>query len=98
MGTHDFKYNNVPLFAQTEILSGQKFCLDFFFILFDEEYLNSIRDFFLAQSPVNINVSRSPVPKLALVPVSRYTAMYTSHTLMSVPIFIRIERGSDGGL
>ena len=39
---------------------------------FDEEYLNSIRDFFLARIPVNINVSRSPVPKLALVPVSRY--------------------------
>ena len=39
-----------------------------------------------AQRPVNINVFRSV-----------RTAMQTSHTLMSVPSFVRIERGSDGG-
>ena len=38
-GTHDFKYNNVPLFAR---------------------------------KPGNINTSMSVVPKLALVPASRY--------------------------
>ena len=39
MGTHDFKYNEVPLFAR---------------------------------KTVNINTSMSAVPKLALVPASRY--------------------------
>ena len=39
MGTHDFKYNNVPLFAR---------------------------------KPGNINTLMSAVPKLALVPASRY--------------------------
>ena len=39
MGTHDFRYNNVPLFAQ---IQG------------------------------NINTSMSAVPKLALLPASRY--------------------------
>ena len=39
MGTHDFKYKNVPLFAR---------------------------------KPGNINTSMSAVPKLALVPASRY--------------------------
>ena len=38
---------------------------------FDEEYLNSIRGF-MARIPVNINVSRSAAPKLAIVPASRY--------------------------
>ena len=38
---------------------------------FDEEYLNSIRGF-LARIPVNINVSRSAAPKLALVLASCY--------------------------
>ena len=38
---------------------------------FDEEYLNSKRGF-LARIPVNIHVSRSAAPNLALVPVIRY--------------------------
>ena len=46
---------------------------------------------------VNINVSLSASPKLALVPASRYyyNVNWSYHT--SVPSFIRIERGSDGG-
>ena len=62
MGTHDFRYNNVPLFAR---------------------------------KPGNINVSRSAAPKLALMPASCFTAMSISQFSMSVPSFIRIERGSD---
>ena len=50
-----------------------------------------------ALKSVNINVSLSAAPKLALVPASRYNCDVTGHTTMSVPSFIRIERGSDGG-
>ena len=50
-----------------------------------------------ARKPGNVNVSRSAAPKLALVPASRFTAISISQTSMSVPSFIRIERGSDGG-
>ena len=39
MGAHEFKHNDVPLFAQR---------------------------------PVNINLSMSPAPELALVPANRY--------------------------
>ena len=45
---------------------------------------------------VNINVSRSAAPKLALVPASCYMCDEKQSTLRSVPSFIRIERGSDG--
>ena len=48
-----------------------------------------------ARKPVNFNVSRSAAPKLALVPACHYNCDVKSHTLMSVPSFIRIERGSD---
>ena len=50
-----------------------------------------------ARKPGNINVSRSAAPKLALMPASCFTAMSISQFSMSVPSFIRIERGSDGG-
>ena len=50
-----------------------------------------------AQKPENINVSRSAAPKLAIMQASRFTAMRISQFSMSVPSFIRIERGSDGG-
>ena len=50
-----------------------------------------------AQRPVNINVLRSAAPKLALVPASRFNChIYSNYVLMSVPSFIRIERGLDG--
>ena len=51
-----------------------------------------------AQRPVNINVLRSAVPKIARVPASRYNCHIYSYMLMSVPSFIWIERGLDGGL
>ena len=51
-----------------------------------------------ARKPGNINVSRSAAPKLAHVPASRYNCDERSHMLMSVLSFIRIERGSDGGM
>ena len=49
-----------------------------------------------AQKRENINVSRSTALKLDLVPARRYNCgvMLSSHTLMFVPSFIRIERGS----
>ena len=50
-----------------------------------------------ARKPGNINVSRSAAPKQALMPASCFTAMSISQFSMSVPSFIRIERGSDGG-
>ena len=50
-----------------------------------------------ARKPGNINVLMSAAPKLALVPLSQYFALYSSHLLMFVSCFIRIERGSDGG-
>ena len=45
------------------------------------------------ERPVNINVLRSSAPKLALVPASRYDAIYSSYMLIFVPSLIRIERG-----
>ena len=48
-----------------------------------------------ARKPGNINVLRSAAPKLSLVSASRYNCDVNS--FMSVPSFIRIERGSDGG-
>ena len=50
-----------------------------------------------AQRPVNINVLRSAAPKIALVSASRYNCHIYNYMLMSVPSFIRIERGLDGG-
>ena len=50
-----------------------------------------------ARKPGNINVSRSAAPKLALMPASCFTAMSISQFSMSMPSFIRIERGSGGG-
>ena len=50
-----------------------------------------------SQKSVNINVSLSAAPKLALVPASRYYCHVNWSTTMSVLSFIRIERGSDGG-
>ena len=50
-----------------------------------------------ARKHVNINVLRSAAPKLALVPASRYYCDVNWSHLMSVPSFIRIERGSDAG-
>ena len=49
-----------------------------------------------AQRPMDINVLRSAAPKLALVPASRYNCHIYNYMLMSVPNFIRIERGLDG--
>ena len=49
-----------------------------------------------SRKTVNINFSISAAPKLALVPAIRFYCE-TGHTTMSVPSFIRIERGSDGG-
>ena len=46
-----------------------------------------------ARKPGYINVSRSAAPKLALMPASRFTVMSISQFSMSVPSFIRIERG-----
>ena len=46
-----------------------------------------------AQRPVNINVLRSAAPKIALVSGSRYNCHIYNYMLMSVPSFIRIERG-----
>ena len=51
-----------------------------------------------AQRLVNINALRSAAPKIALVPASRYNCHIYNYMLMSVPSFIRIERGLDGGL
>ena len=50
-----------------------------------------------AKRPVNINVLRSAAPKLALVPANRYNCHIYNHMLKSVPSFIKIERGLDGG-
>ena len=44
---------------------------------------------------VNINVSLSAAPKLALVPASRYYCNVNWSNHMYVPSFIWIERGSD---
>ena len=46
---------------------------------------------------VNIDVSLSAAPKIALVPACRYYCDVNWSYPMSVPSFIRIERGSDGG-
>ena len=46
-----------------------------------------------ALKSVNINVSRTAAPKLALVPASRYNCHVN---LMSVLCFVRIERGLGG--
>ena len=51
---------------------------------------------FFARKTGNINTSMSAVPKLALVPASRYYCDVTWSTTMYVPSFIKIERGSDG--
>ena len=60
--------------------------------------LTLTRCLFITRKPVNINVLRPAVPKLALVQAQQavITAIQTSHTSMSVPSFVRIERGSDG--
>ena len=60
MGTHDFKYNNVPLFARKpgNINTSHDF-----------KY-NNVPLF--ARKPGNMNTSMSAAPKLALVPASRY--------------------------
>ena len=50
-----------------------------------------------SQTPVNIKVSMSSAPKLALVSASRYKSGYSINTLMPVQSFIMIERGSEGG-
>ena len=50
-----------------------------------------------ALKSVNINVSLSAAPKLALVPASLYCCNVNWSYHNSVPSFIRIERGSDGG-
>ena len=60
----------------------------------DDFKLNKVPLF--ALKSVNINVSRSAAPELALVPASRYNCDVNCHTTMSVPSFIRIEIGSDG--
>ena len=52
---------------------------------------------FFDRKPVNFNVSLSAAPKQALVPASRYYCDVNWSTTMSVPSFIRIERGSEGG-
>ena len=50
-----------------------------------------------AQRPVIINVLRSAAPNLALVLASRYNCHIYNYMLRSVPSFIWIERGLDGG-
>ena len=50
-----------------------------------------------ARKPVINNISRSAAPQQALVPANRYNCDVSRHMLMSMPSFIRIERGSDGG-
>ena len=60
--------------------------------------LNLTRCLFIARKPFNINVLRSAAPKIALVSASRYNCHIYNYMLMSVPSFIRIERGLDGGL
>ena len=53
---------------------------------------------FFARKSVNTNVSLSAAKKNELLcQQTVITAMQTSHTLMSVPSFVRIERGSNGG-
>ena len=56
--------------------------------------LNKVPLFY--RKSVNINVSLSTAPKLALVLASRYYCD-NGHTTIAVPSFIRIERSSDGG-
>ena len=51
-----------------------------------------------SQRPVDVNVLRSAAPKIALLSASRYNCDIYNYMLMSVPSFIRIERGLDGGL
>ena len=53
---------------------------------------------FFARKLVNINVSSSAAPKLDLVLANCYNCNVKQSTLMIVPSFIRIERGSDGYL
>ena len=64
MGTHDFKYNKVPLFARK--LSNIKVKG----LLPPELALKKMP--LLARKPLNINDLRSSTPKLALLPANRY--------------------------
>ena len=50
---------------------------------------------FFARKPANFNVSRSAVPKLALVPASCYMCDVKRSNLKVCAKFHRIERGSD---
>ena len=53
---------------------------------------------FFARKSVNTNVLLSAAKKNELLcQQAVITAMQTSHTSMSVPSFVRIERGSNGG-
>ena len=51
---------------------------------------------FFARKSVNTNVSLSAAKNELLCQQAVITAMQTSHTSMSVPSFVRIERGSNG--
>ena len=53
-----------------------------------------IKILLFAKTPVNVNISRSAIPKLVLVPASHYNCDVKSHKFMSVSSFIRIEKGS----
>ena len=59
MGTHDFKYNKVPLFAQKPWNINTSMSAATILALF-------------GRKTGNINTSMSAAPKLALVPASHY--------------------------
>ena len=57
---------------------------------------NLRRCLIFARKPVNINVLRFATPKLIMCQQTVIILMYIIHTLMSVPSYVRIERGSYG--
>ena len=68
-----------------------------------ERGLDGVHYFILNKMPVfalksvNTNVSLFAAKNELLCQQAVITAMQTSHTSMSVPSFVRIERGSNGG-
>ena len=61
------------------------------------QILHTKQDAFFARKSVNTDVSLSAAKNELLCQQAVITAMQTSHTSMSVPSFVRIERGSNGG-
>ena len=81
MGTHDFKYNKVPLFSKNRIYQYFDVCCPEISSCVSKPVLlrcNIAYDFkynmvpLFGRKPGNINTSMSAAPKLALVPASRY--------------------------